>query len=181
MNLKYEEKRGKRWQTSSNMQQYLSLLKQTRINPATLNCEDKTHFVSSPEYTNTLLLTSPELEEHAALLLPLCDHLEGIQAAVAPMAVPTAECDERAVEAIVPGTVFIHIPQTVLIPTDCKTGQRAMTSMIRVKTRWKETVGAQLLHYSINGHFPPTSFYVLPHTVLTVPLHIIIYLITRQF
>lgn len=34
------------------------------------------------------------------------------------MAVPTAERDERAVEAIVPGAVFIHVPQTVLVPAD---------------------------------------------------------------
>lgn len=62
----------------------------------------------------------PELEEHAAFLLPLCDHLKGVQAAVAPVAVPTAERDERAVEAIVPGAIFINVPQTVLVPTDCK-------------------------------------------------------------
>ena len=37
------------------------------------------------------------------------------------MAVPTAERDERAVEAVVPGAIFIHVPQTVLVPTDCKT------------------------------------------------------------
>jgi len=67
------------------------------------------------------LLCPPELEEHAALLLPLRDHLEGVQAAVAPVAVPAAERDERAVEAVVPGAVFIHVPQAVLVRTDCKT------------------------------------------------------------
>lgn len=67
-----------------------------------------------------LLLPPPELEEHAAFLLPLCDHLESIQAAVVPVAVPTAEGDERAVKAVVPGAVFVQVPQTVLIPTDCK-------------------------------------------------------------
>lgn len=67
------------------------------------------------------MLPAPELKKHATLLLPFCDHLEGVQAAVAPMAVPTAKRDERAVEAVVPGSVFIHVPQTVLIPTDCKT------------------------------------------------------------
>ncbi len=61
------------------------------------------------------------MEEHAAFLLSLCDHLEGVQAAVAPVAVPTAERDERAVEAVVPGAVFIHVPQTVLVPADCRT------------------------------------------------------------
>lgn len=71
--------------------------------------------------TLLLLPPAPELEEHAAFLLPLCDHLEGVQAAVAPVAVPTAERDERAVEAVVPGAVFIHVPQTVFVPTDCKT------------------------------------------------------------
>lgn len=65
-------------------------------------------------------MTPPELEEHAAFLLLLCDHLEGVQAAVAPVAVPAAESDERAVEAVVPGAIFIHIPQTVLVPADCR-------------------------------------------------------------
>lgn len=68
-----------------------------------------------------LRLHPPELEEHAAFLLSLRDHLEGVQAAVASVAVPTAERDERAVEAVVPGAIFIHIPQTLLVPTDCKT------------------------------------------------------------
>lgn len=68
-----------------------------------------------------LLTSSPELEEHAALLLPLCDHLEGVQAAVAPVAVPAAECDEGAVEAVVPGSILVHVPQAVLICTDYKT------------------------------------------------------------
>lgn len=63
----------------------------------------------------------PELEEHAAFLLPLRDHLEGIQAAVTPVAVPAAERNERAVEAVMPGAVFVHVPQTVLVPTSCKT------------------------------------------------------------
>lgn len=60
----------------------------------------------------------PELEEHASLLLALCDHFEGVQAAVAPMAVPAAERDEGAVKAVVPGAIFIHVPQAVLVPTD---------------------------------------------------------------
>lgn len=64
---------------------------------------------------------TPELEEHAAFLLPFCYHLKGVQAAVAPVAVPTAERDERAVKAIVPGAIFVHVPQTILVPTDCKT------------------------------------------------------------
>lgn len=68
-----------------------------------------------------LLTPSPELEEHAALLLPLCDHLEGVQAAVAPVAVPAAERDEGAVEAVVPGSVLVHVPEAVLICTDYKT------------------------------------------------------------
>lgn len=58
----------------------------------------------------------PELEEHASLLLALRDHLEGVQAAVAPVAVPAAEGDEGAVEAVVPGAVFVHVPQAVLVP-----------------------------------------------------------------
>lgn len=65
--------------------------------------------------------SSPELEEHAALLLPLCDHLEGVQAAVAPVAVPAAEGDERAVEAVVPGSILVHVPEAVLVCTHCKT------------------------------------------------------------
>lgn len=68
-----------------------------------------------------LLASSPELEEHAALLLPLCDHLEGVQAAVAPVAVPAAECDEGAVKAVVPGSILVHVPEAVLICTDYKT------------------------------------------------------------
>lgn len=39
------------------------------------------------------------------------------------MAVPTAESDERAVEAIVPGAVFIHVPQAVLISTDLRSAE----------------------------------------------------------
>lgn len=39
------------------------------------------------------------------------------------MAVPTAERDERAVEAVVPGAVFIHVPQTVLVPTDVRSAE----------------------------------------------------------
>lgn len=65
--------------------------------------------------------SSPELEEHAALLLPLGDHLEGVQAAVAPVAVPAAERDEGAVEAVVPGPILVHVPEAVLICTDYKT------------------------------------------------------------
>lgn len=75
----------------------------------------------------------PELEEHAALLLPLCDHLEGVQAAVASVAVPAAERDERAVEAVVPGAVLIHVPQTVLICTDCKTNVT-----LQGRSRWSK-------------------------------------------
>jgi len=60
---------------------------------------------------------APELEEHAALLLPLRDHLEGVQAAVTPVAVPAAEGDQGAVEAVVPGAVLVHVPQAVLIGT----------------------------------------------------------------
>lgn len=56
-----------------------------------------------------------ELEEHAAFLLPLSDHLEGVQAAVPPMAVPTAEGNKGAVKAIVPGTILIYVPQAVLV------------------------------------------------------------------
>lgn len=79
----------------------------------------------------------PELEEHAAFLLPLCDHLEGVQAAVAPVAVPAAERDERAVEAVMPGAIFVHVPQTVLVPTDCKTN--AIQSV-----RWDDTTGKMI-------------------------------------
>lgn len=68
--------------------------------------------------------SSPELEEHAALLLPLRDHLEGVQAAVAPVAVPAAERDERTVEAVVPGSILVHVPEAVLICTHCKTNTR---------------------------------------------------------
>lgn len=64
---------------------------------------------------------TPKLEEHAAFLLPFRYHLEGVQAAVAPVAVPAAERDEGAVIAVVPGAIFVHVPQTVLVPTDCKT------------------------------------------------------------
>ena len=63
---------------------------------------------------------SPELEEHAALLLPLCDHLEGVQATIAAVTVPAAEGDERAVEAVVPGAVLVHVPEAVLVGSDCK-------------------------------------------------------------
>ena len=56
------------------------------------------------------MAAAPELEEHAAFLLPLRDHLEGIQAAVAPVAVPTAEGDQGAVKAVVPGAVLVHVP-----------------------------------------------------------------------
>lgn len=55
------------------------------------------------------------MEQHAAFLSCLCDHLEAIQAAVTVMTVPTAERYEWAVKTIVPGTIFVHIPQTVLI------------------------------------------------------------------
>jgi len=75
----------------------------------------------------------PELEEHAAFLLPLRDHLEGVQTAVTPVAVPAAKCDERAVEAVVPGAVFIHIPQTVLVPTDCETTAMKNNEALRNK------------------------------------------------
>lgn len=86
--------------------------------------------------TLLLLPTSPpELEEHAAFLLPLCDHLEGVQAAVAPVAVPTAERDERAVEAVMPGAIFVHVPQAILVPTDCKTN--AIQSVRRDDTTGK--------------------------------------------
>lgn len=60
---------------------------------------------------------APELEEHAALLLPLRDHLGGVQATVMPVAVPAAEGDQGAVEAVVPGAVLVHVPQAVLIGT----------------------------------------------------------------
>lgn len=63
----------------------------------------------------------PELKEHAAFLLPFSDHLEGVQAAVAPLTVAAAERDERAVKAVVPGAVFVHVPQTILVPTHCRT------------------------------------------------------------
>lgn len=59
-----------------------------------------------------------ELEEHAALLLPLCDHLEGVQATVAPVAVPAAERYERAVKPVMPGSILVHVPEAVLICTD---------------------------------------------------------------
>lgn len=72
-------------------------------------------------------MSSPELEEHAALLLPLCDHLEGVQATVAPVAVPAAERDERAVEAIMPRSILVHVPEAVLICTDYKNKQYQMT------------------------------------------------------
>lgn len=83
-------------------------------------------------------LSSPELEEHAALLLPLCDHLEGVQAAVAPVAVPTAERDERAVEAVMPGSILVHVPEAVLICTDCKTNtiQKSKFFQIKVMATW---------------------------------------------
>lgn len=58
---------------------------------------------------------APELEEHAALLLALGDHLEGVQATVAAVAVPAAEGDQGAVEAVVPGAVLVHVPQAVLV------------------------------------------------------------------
>jgi len=57
----------------------------------------------------------PEMEQHAALLSRLCDHLEAIQAAVTAVTVPTAEGYEWAVKAIVPSAIFVHIPQAVLI------------------------------------------------------------------
>lgn len=62
----------------------------------------------------------PELEEHAALLFALRNHLEGIQATVAAMTVSAAEGDEWAVEAVVPRAVLIHVPQTVLIGSNCR-------------------------------------------------------------
>lgn len=61
----------------------------------------------------------PEMEQHAAFLCRLGDHLKAVQAAVAVMTVPAAERYEWAVKTIVPGTIFVHIPQTVLICTDC--------------------------------------------------------------
>ncbi len=57
------------------------------------------------------------MEQHAALLSRLGDHLEAIQAAVTAVTVPTAEGYERAVKAIVPGAIFVHVPQAVLICT----------------------------------------------------------------
>lgn len=57
------------------------------------------------------------MEQHAALLSRLGDHLEAIQAAVTAVTVPTAEGYDWAVKAIVPGAIFVHIPQAVLICT----------------------------------------------------------------
>lgn len=65
-----------------------------------------------------------ELVEHASLLLALRDHLEGVEAAVAAVAVPAAEGDERAVEAVVPRAVLVHVPQAVLIRTHRGTAQK---------------------------------------------------------
>lgn len=56
-----------------------------------------------------LLSSTPDLEEHTAFLVALPDHLEVVQAAVAVLAGPTAEGDEGAVEAIVPGAILIHV------------------------------------------------------------------------
>lgn len=64
-----------------------------------------------------------ELKEHAALLLALRDHLEGVQAAVAAVAVAAAESDQRTVEAIVPRAVLVHVPQAVLVPTGRRAAQ----------------------------------------------------------
>lgn len=55
------------------------------------------------------------MKEHAAFLSTFCDHLHPIQTAVPMVAVSTAEGDEWAVEAIVPGPIFVHIPLAVLI------------------------------------------------------------------
>lgn len=57
------------------------------------------------------------MEEHAALLSRFCDHLEAIETAVAAVTVPTAEGYEWAVEAIVPGSIFVYVPQAILICT----------------------------------------------------------------
>ncbi len=57
------------------------------------------------------------MEQHAALLSRLGDHLKAIQAAVTTVTVPTAKSYERAVKAIVPGAIFVHVPQAVLIST----------------------------------------------------------------
>lgn len=37
------------------------------------------------------------------------------------MAVPAAERDEGAVKAVVPGAIFVYVPQAVLVPADWKT------------------------------------------------------------
>lgn len=65
-----------------------------------------------------------ELKEHASFLLPLCDHLKGIQTAVTTLAVPTTKRDEGTVKAIVPGAILIHVPQAVLICTHLGSGEK---------------------------------------------------------
>lgn len=71
--------------------------------------------------SNTLNCCLPELEKHTSLLFPFGDHLESVQAAVTPLAVAAAECDEMTVKAIVPGAIFVHVPQTVFVTTGYKT------------------------------------------------------------
>lgn len=101
------------------------------------------------------------------------------------MAVPAAERDERAVEAVVPGAVFIHVPQTVLIPADCKEqkqsvrrgdamgrddqrGRREEREQRERKSEEKQHVGFQRPCYKINFlylclSFSDMLFYVLSH------------------
>lgn len=73
------------------------------------------------------------------------------------MAVATAGWEERTVEAIVPGAIFIHIPQTVLVPTDCET-----TATARHEAKWHNTRfvpitagDRQCAFYRINFVLPP--------------------------
>lgn len=64
-----------------------------------------------------------ELEEHAALLLPLSDPLEAVQATVALVAIPTTEGHQGTGDTVVPRAILIHVPQAVISGTHLPGGE----------------------------------------------------------
>lgn len=86
------------------------------------HCSDDSHEQKDGR-GNTGQSGGAELKEHAALLFALRDHLEGVQAAVAAVAVAAAEGDQGAVETIVPRAVLIHVPQAVFVSTRRRAAQ----------------------------------------------------------
>lgn len=65
-------------------------------------------------------------ESKAVLLLPLCDELQAVGAAVALVTVAAAKGEEVAVKARVPRTVLVPVPQAVFIRQAC--GERSQIS-----------------------------------------------------